>query len=144
MEFVSPDYALGYPPLDQYTFRVAAAKSRGGTLTDTVEISLSPLAPGFREQVQMHCCMTVGGERAMELVGFPPARWGSRLIVVLHEGREYQLSFYPQMGISGSTDAGVAARETVERFLYTFAFIPITVTPLPPMPTITPAPTPTS
>jgi hypothetical protein len=143
MEFVSPDYALGYPPLDQYHFRVATAESTGGTLTETVELSLSTLAPGFRDQVQVHCCLTVGSEPAIELLNFPPTQWGSRQIVVLHEGWETHLSFCPQMGISASSEAGAAARKAVERFLDTFAFIPITITPAPPAPTITPAPTPT-
>jgi hypothetical protein len=108
-----------------------------------VELSLSTLAPGFRDQVQVHCCLTVGGEPAIELLNFPPTQWGSRQIVVLHEGWETHLSFCPQMGISASSEAGAAARKAVERFLDTFAFIPITITPAPPAPTITPAPTPT-
>jgi hypothetical protein len=144
VEIVSPDYALGYPPLDQYHFRVAAAESTGGTLTETVELGLSTLAPGFRDQVQRHCCLMVGGEPGMELLNFPPTRWGNRQIVVLHEGREYRLSFYPQMGISASSEAGAAARKAVERFLGTFEFMPITMVPVRPAPTITPVPTPTS
>ena len=143
MEFVSSDYALGYPPLDQYHFRVALAASTGGTLTETAELGLSTLAPGFRDQVQRHCCLTVGGEPAMELLNFPPTRWGNRQIVVLHEGWEYHLSIYPQMGISASSEARATARKVVERFLGSFAFVPITVTPLSPVPTLTPVPTPT-
>ncbi len=143
MEFVSPDYALGYPPLDQYYFRVAAAESTADTLTETVGLSLSSLAPGFRDQVQVHCCLRVDGEPAMELLNFPPTQWGSRQIFVLHEGWEYHLSFSPLMGISASSEAGAAARKAVERFLDTFVFAPVTITPAPPAPTITPVPTPT-
>ena len=143
MDFVSPDYALGYPPLDQYHFRVAAAASTSGTLTETVELGLSSLVPGFRDQIQMSCCLTVGGEPAMEVLNFPPARWGNRQIIVLHKGWEYRLTFYPQMGITASSEAGAIARKVVERFLGSFAFVPITVTPLPPVPTVTPVPTPT-
>ncbi len=144
VEFVSPAYALGYPPLDQYHFRVAMAESMGGTLTETVEFGLSMLSPDFRDQIEMQCCLTVGGEPAMELLNYPPTRWGSRQLVILHEVREYRLTFYPQMGISANSEAGMAARQVVETFLRTFTFLPVTITPVPPLPTITPVPTPTS
>jgi hypothetical protein len=144
VEFVSPVYALGYPPLDQYHFRVAMAESMGGTLTETVEFGLSSLSPDFRDQIEMQCCLTVDGEPAMELLDYPPTRWGNRQLVILHEGREYRLTFYPQMGISASSEAGIAVRQVVERFLRTFTFLPVTITPVPPLPTITPVPTPTS
>jgi hypothetical protein len=143
IECLSPDYALGYPPLDQYRFTVAMAESTGKTLTETVEVSLSTLVPTVQGQIERHCCLSVGGERAMELLGFPPTRWGSRQLLILHDGREYRLTFYPQMGISAESEAGIAAQHVVETFLRTFAFVPITVAPTLPAPTITPVPTPT-
>jgi hypothetical protein len=121
---------------------VYAAPSAGGTLTETVELGLSPLIPAYREQVEIHCCLTVGGEQAMELLNYPPSRWGNRQIAVLHDGREYRLNFYPLAGMTTATPAGVEAQLAFETFLRTFSFIPISATPAVPAPTVTPVPTP--
>ena len=119
-----------------------AAPSPGGTLTETVELGLSPLNSGYRDMVQMRCCVTVGGEEAMELLNYPPTRWGNRQIVVLHEGWEYRLNFYPLTGLTTATTAGVEAQVAFDTFLRTFSFIPFSATPAVPAPTPTPAPTP--
>ncbi len=144
VEFISPLYAYGHPAYNRYNIRVAMTESAGETLTETANLSLSLLAPGFRNQVSSHCCLTVGGEPALELLGFPPTRWGNRQLVILHEGREYRLDFYPQPGFSAETEAGAVARRAVETFLRTFTFIPITENPFPLTPTVAPIPTPTS
>jgi hypothetical protein len=115
----------------------------GRTLTETVEYSLSSIGPQVRDGIERRCCLTIGGEPAMELLyGWPMARWGSRQIVVHHHGREYRLNFYPHSTLDGNTASDAAARAAFDTFLRTFAFIPITVTPTPPAPTITPVPTP--
>jgi hypothetical protein len=141
VEFVSDLYVYGEQAFGRYGVRVAAGESIGGTLTETVAYSLAPIVPQVRDQIETRCCLEVGGEPAMELVGFPLTRWGSRQIVVLHEGREYSLTFYPQIGLDGSTLSDVTARTAFETFLRTFTFIPITAPP-PVTPTVTPAPTP--
>jgi hypothetical protein len=143
VEFRSGLHAYGHQAFNQYGIRVQAGPSPGSTLTETVELSLSPLIPAFRDQVQMHCCLAAGGEQAMELLNYPPTRWGNRRIVVLHGGWEYRLDFFPLAGMTTSTPAGVEAQVAFETFLRTFAFVPITVTPEPPAATITPVPTPT-
>ncbi len=142
VEFRSELHPYGDQAFDRYTIRVYAAPSEGGTLTKTVELSLSPLIPAYREQVEMHCCLTVGGEQAMELLNYPPTRWGNRQIAVLHEGWEYRLNFYPLAGVTTATPAGVEAQLAFDTFLRTFSFIPITATPSLPRPTVTPVPTP--
>jgi hypothetical protein len=142
VEFTSPLQADGPPGLNQYSFWVEVTESSARTLTETVELNLSPLAPGFRDQVQVHCCLTVGGEQAMEMLNYPPSRWGNRQIVVLHEAWAYRLNFYPLMGMDFDTPAGVEAQAAYDTFLHTFTFIPISATPSLPAPTVTPAPTP--
>ena len=142
VELTSNLYAYGEQVFGTYAASVAVGDSRGGTLTETVAYHLSPLAPQLREGIRSHCCLTVGGEPAMELVGFPLTRWGSRQIVVIHGGREYRLTFYPQIGLSSNTASDAAARAAFDTFLRAFTFIPITATPVPPGPTVTPAPTP--
>jgi hypothetical protein len=142
VEFRSELYAYGHEAFNRYGIRVQAGPGLASTLTETVQLGLSSMIPGFRDQVQVHCCLTVGGEQAMELLNYPPTRWGNRQIVVLHEGREYRLDFFPLAGLTTATPAGVGAQVAFEAFLRTFAFIPITITPLPPAPTVTPVPTP--
>ncbi len=144
VEFRSGLYPYGHHAFNRYSISVAAAPSAGGTLTETVELSLSPLSPAYRDQVQMGCCLIVGGERAMELLNYPPTRWGNRQLVVLHEGWEYRLNFYPLAGMTTATQAGAEAQVAFDTFLGTFSFIPITTTPAVPAPTITPVPTPSS
>jgi hypothetical protein len=75
-------------------------------------------------------------------LNFPPAHWGNRQIVVLHEEREYRLDFFPLVGLTTATPAGVEAQVAFETFLRTFSFIPITAAPSLPAPTVTPVPTP--
>ncbi len=144
VEFRSGLCPYGHHAFDRYRISVQAAPSAGDTLTETVELSLSPLIPAYRDQVQMRCCLIVGGERAMELLNYPPTRWGNRQLVVLHEGWEYRLNFYPLAGMTTATPAGVEAQLAFDTFLGTFSFIPITTTPAVPAPTITPVPTPSS
>jgi hypothetical protein len=144
VEFRSDLHAYGHQAFNRYGMQVHAGPSLGGTLTETVELSLSPLIPAFRDQVQMHCCLAVGGEQAMELLNCPPTRWGNRQIVVLHEGWEYRLNFYPLEGMTSATPEGIEAQVAFETFLRTFTFIPATITPVSPAPTATPVPTPTS
>ena len=142
VEFQSELHPYGDQAFDRYTIRVYAAPSVGDSLTETVELSLRSLIPAYREQVQMHCCLTVGGEQGVELLNYPPTRWGNRQIVVLHEGWEYRLSFYPLAGMTTATPAGAEAQVAFGTFLHTFSFIPIIATPSLPTPTVTPVPTP--
>lgn len=142
VEFRSGLYPYGHQAFDRYSISVQAAPSPGGTLTETVELNLSPLIPEYRDQVQMPCCLTVGGEQAMELLSYPPTRWGNRQIVVLHEGWEYHLNFYPLAGMTTATPAGAEAQVAFETFLRTFSFLPDGAAAPMPAPTITPAPTP--
>jgi hypothetical protein len=144
VEFRSELHAYGHQAFNQYGIRVHAGPSLGRTLTEAVQLSLSSLAPGFRDQVQTHCCLRVGGEQATQMLNYPPTRWGNRQIVVLHEEREYHLDFFPLTGLTTATPAGVEAQVAFETFLRTFSFIPITATPSLPAPTVTPVPTPTS
>jgi hypothetical protein len=88
VEFRSELYAYGHEAFNRYGIRVQAGPGLASTLTETVQLGLSSMIPGFRDQVQVHCCLTVGGEQAMELLNYPPTRWGNRQIVVLHEERE--------------------------------------------------------
>jgi len=86
VEFRSELQVYGHQAFEPYSIGVQTAPSLGGKLTKTVELSLCPLIPVYRDQVQMRCCLTIGGEEAMELADHPPTRWGSRQIVALHEG----------------------------------------------------------
>jgi hypothetical protein len=142
VEFRSELHAYGHQAFTRYSIQVQAAPSLGSTLTETVELSLSPLIPAFRDQVQMFCCLTVGGEQAMELLNYPPTRWGNRQIVVLHEGWEYRLNSYPLMGMTTTTPAGAEAQVAFDTFLRSITFIPFAIAPVPVIPTITPVPTP--
>jgi hypothetical protein len=144
VEFRSALHAYGHQAFNRYGMRVQVGPSTGSTLTETVRLNLSSLVPGFRDQVQMHCCLRVGGEQAIQLLNCPPTRWGNRQIVVLHEEREYHLDFFPLAGLTTATPAGVEAQVAFEAFLRTFTFLPVTTTPVPAVPTITPVPTPTA
>jgi hypothetical protein len=143
IEFRSNLYGYGEQVFGKYVASVAVGESVGKTLTETVEYGLSSIEPPLRDAIQIQCCLDVGGEPALELsFGWPMARWGSRQIVTLHEGREYRLNFSPQRTLDGNTPSDAAARAAFDAFLHTFTFIPVTITPLLPTPTITPAPTP--
>ncbi len=144
IEFRSGLYPYGHQAFDRYSISVLGAPSAGGTLTETVELSLSPLVPAYRDQVQMRCCLTVGGEEAMELLNYPPTRWGNRQIAVLHEGWEYRLNFYPLAGMTTATPAGAEAQVAFDTFLRTFSFLPGGAAAPVPTPAITPVPTPSS
>ncbi len=119
----------------------------GETITDTVEYSLRNLEP--RDQIKTRCCLTVGGEPAMELTfpRLPEHRYGDRQIWVVHNGGEYTLIFWwnvPfQPGGLSDIPEDHEAQAAFEAFLRTFAFIPIAETPTPPLPVPTPVPTPT-
>jgi hypothetical protein len=143
IEFRSNLYGYGEQAFGKYVVAVAVGDSEGRTLTEAVEYGLTPIGPQIRDTIESHCCPTVGGEPAAELLfGWPMARWGSRQIVVIHEGREYRLNFYPHRTLDGITPDDAAARVAFDAFLHTFTFIPITAAPIPPTPTITPVPTP--
>jgi hypothetical protein len=143
VEIQSALHGYGEQAFDEYSISVRTGPGLGRTLTETVESMLSPVAAGYRDAIERRCCLRVGGEPAIELLGFPPTRWGNREIVLLHEGREYRLDFYPQQGLDGNTPADAKARAAFETFLRTFTFVPITSTPLPATPTLAPVPTPT-
>jgi hypothetical protein len=140
VEFVSDLYAYGDQAIGRYTVTVAVGDGIGDTLTETIASRLALIMPPFLDQIETRCCLEVGGEPAIELVSFL-TRWGIRQVVALHEGREYDLTFYPQIGPYADTASDAAARVAFETFLDTFAFIPITATP-PVTPTVTPALTP--
>lgn len=136
--FRSNLYMGGEQVFGKYSINVTVGEAMG-TITDTVEYSLSPIIPGVRNQIERHCCLTVGGEPAIELTGFPWGRWGSRQIAIVHGERAYWLTLYPY-NLQFNTPSDIAARGAFEAFLRSFAFIPVTVLPAP---TITPVPTPT-
>jgi len=123
------------------------SEARFGTLTETVEYNLSPIvSPEIRNTIKQRCCFLVGGEPAMELTGFLYERWGSRKLLVFHNGLQYWLSFRPY-GMQFDPPSDVAAREAFDLFLRTFTFIPVTpypIVPQSPVPThpISPVPTP--
>lgn len=138
--FRSNLYLGGEQALGHYGVTVAVGEVMGTSLTDTVEYRLSPIVREVRDKISRQCCLMVDGEPGMELTGFPWERWGSRQIVVIHNGREYRLTFYPY-NTQFNTPSDVVARAAFDSFLHTFTFTPITVGPTP---TITPVPTPTS
>jgi hypothetical protein len=146
IEFRSNLYGYGEQVFGRYVVTVAVGDSEGRSLTDTVEYAHSPIMPSVREEIESTCCLTVGGEPAMELhLPWPMGgRWGSRQIVVIHDGREYWLTFYPQRTLDGVTPSDAAARAAFDAFLRTFTFIPVTATATPSRPTVTPVPTPTA
>lgn len=123
-----------------YSFDVAVGEATRSTVTDTVAYHLHAMIPEVRDDIQTRCCMTVDREQAMELLGFPWGLGGCRRIVVLHNGRQYWLTFYPY-NTQFNTPSDSAAREAFELFLRSFTFVPVTEFPTP---TITPVPTPTS
>jgi hypothetical protein len=146
IEFRSNLYGYGHQAFGTYVVTVAVSDSQGRTLTETVEYSLSPIVPPLREGIESTCCVTVGGEPAIDLLLAWPmgGRWGSRQIMVIHGGRQYRLTFYPQRTLDGVTPSDAAARAAFDTFLRTFRFIPVTATATPARPTVTPVPTPTS
>jgi hypothetical protein len=144
VEFRTNLYGYSHQAFGTYVVTVAVGDSEGRSLTETVKYSLTPIVPSMREGIESTCCMTVGGEPAMELhLPWPMGgRWGTREIVVVHEEREYRLTFYPRSTLDGVTPPDAAARAAFDTFLRTFTFIPVTATATPPRPTVTPAPTP--
>jgi len=140
IEFRSNLYPGGEQAFGKYGVNVAVGEAVGRTLTDTVEYRLSPIIPAVRDRIKRQCCLTVGGEAAMELTGVPWGRWDNRQVVVVHNGLEYRLTFYPYMQFN--TPSGIAARAAFDTFLHTFTFIPITELPTPTI-SSTPVPTPT-
>jgi hypothetical protein len=145
-EFRTNLYGYAHQAFGKYVAIVTVKASEGRSLTETVEHSLSPIVPSMREGIEITCCLNVGGKPAMELhLPWPMGgRWGTREIVVVHEEREYRLTFYPRSTLDGVTPSDAAARAAFDTFLRTFTFIPVTATAAPPRPTVTPAPTPTS
>jgi hypothetical protein len=146
VEFRSNLYGYGEQAFGTYVVTVGVSYSHGRSLTETLEYSLSPIMPSVREGVESTCCLTVGGEPAMDiLLPWPVGgRWGSRQIMVIHGERQYQLTFYPRRTLDGVTPSDAAARAAFGAFLRTFRFIPVTATAIPARPTVTPAPTPTT
>ena len=144
IEFRSDLYGYGEQVFGRYVASVAVADSMGRSLTDTAEYGLSPIAPSMREGIEWTCCLEVGGEPAVELLLPWPmgGRWGSRQLVVIHDGREYRLTFYPLRTLDGATPSDAATRVAFDTFVCTFAFVPIAETATPPGSTVTPAATP--
>lgn len=140
VEFQSNLYLGGEQALGSYRVHVAVGPTMGRALAETVAHRTSIIVPQVRDQIHSQCCLSVGGEPAIELTGLPWGRWGCRQIVAVHDGREYRLTFYPY-NTQSNTPADIAARAAFERFLRTLVFIPVTVAPTP---TITPAATPSS
>jgi hypothetical protein len=66
VEFRSELHAYGHQAFNQYGIRVQVGPSLGSTLTETVQLSLSFLPPGFRDQVQVDCCLRVGNEQSID------------------------------------------------------------------------------
>ncbi len=137
VEFHSDLYMRGEQAFGRYYVNVAVVEAHG-TLTETVTQSLAPVAPEVRDRITQHCCLTVGGEPAMELKGVPWGRWGCRQIVTVHGGRAYWLTFAP-FNAEATTPSRFAARTAFEAFLRSFTFVPATT---PPTTAITPVPTP--
>jgi hypothetical protein len=144
VQFRTDLYGYGHQAFGRYVVTVAAGDSKGRSLTDTVEYSLIPIVPAMREGIGRNCCLDVGGEPAMELVLPWPVggRWGSRQVVVIHDGWEYRITFYPLRALDGATPSDAAARTAFDTFLRTFTFILVTATATPSRPTVTPVPTP--
>ncbi len=121
----------------------------GKTITDTAEYNLRSLASSSRDQVETRCCLTVGGEPAMEVIypASPLDSFRNRQVLVVHDGGEYWLVFWWGVPFQpdGVTDlpALSVAQAIFDTFLQTFAFVPIAQTPIPPPPVPTAVPTPT-
>jgi hypothetical protein len=141
IEFSGDLRPYGEQVFGSYGIRVEVASMVSDTLTGTVELGLSPLPPELREQVQILCCRNVGGEEAVEMLNFPPTRWGNRRVVILYQGWEYHLDFYPLAGLSTSTPSGVQAKITFDAFLQSFSFLPVMDMPGGLAPVVSPAPT---
>jgi hypothetical protein len=144
-EFRSNLYGYGHQAFGTYVVTVGVSDSEGRSLTETVEYGLTPIVPSMREGIESTCCMTVGGEPALDLLLPWPmgGRWGSRQIMVVHEERQYRLTFRPERTLDGVTPSDAAARAAFDTFVHTFTFIPVTATETPSGgPTVTPVPTP--
>ncbi len=137
VEFHSNLSMRGEQAFGRYSISVAVVEAHG-TLTETVRYSLAPVVSEVRDRITQHCCLTVGGEPAVELEGVPWGRWGCRQIMAVHDGRAYWLTFAPFQP-EADTPSDSAARAAFAAFLRSFAFIPASVSPAP---TITPVPTP--
>jgi len=147
IEFRTDLYGYGHQAFGKYVITVSVGDSEGRSLTETVEHSLSHVVPSAREGVETTCCLTVGGEPALEqlFLSWPMGgRWGTGELVVIHDGRAYWLTFYPLQMLDGITPSDAAARAAFDTFLRTFTFIPVAATATPPRPTVTAVPTPTS
>jgi hypothetical protein len=144
VEFRTSLYGYGHQAFGKYVVTVGVGDSKGRSLTETVEHSLSHVVPSVRDGIESTCCLTVGGEPAMDLLLPWPmgGRWGSRQVVMVHGGRDYWLTFYPLQTLDGVTPSDAAARAAFHTFLRTFTFIPVTATATPWRPTVTPVPTP--
>jgi len=136
--FQSNLYAHDSQVFGRYSVGVAVGEARFGVLTDTVQYRLSSIVPEVRERIRQRCCFEVGGEPAIELTNMPGERWGSRVLIVLHDGQMYSFRFHPyEFNLDLPSDA--AAWEAFDLFLRTFTFIPVTVSPRAP---VSPVPTP--
>jgi hypothetical protein len=83
--------------------------------------------------------MTVSGEDAIEVGPLPGERFGAHMVVTIHEGWEYRLTFSPDQPFGTPHDA--EAQAVFAAFLRTFAFMPVARST--PTPTVGPVPTPT-
>jgi hypothetical protein len=147
IQFRTNLYGYGHQAFGKYVITVSVGDSEGRSLTETVEHSLSHVVPSAQEGVETTCCLTVGGEPALEqlFLSWPMGgRWGTRRLVVIHDGRAYWLTFYPLHMLDGVTPSDAAARAAFDTFLRTFTFIPVTATATPARSIVTPVPTPTS
>jgi hypothetical protein len=146
IEFRTNLYGYGHQAFGKYVVIVSVGDSRGRSLTETVEHSLSHVVPSAREGVETTCCLTVGGEPAVEqlFLSWPMGgRWGTRKLVVIHDGRAYWITFYPLQPLDGITPSDAAARAAFGTFVRTFTFVPVTATATPASPKVTPTPAPT-
>ncbi len=125
--------------LGVYVISVGVAPAAAGTITETVELQLRPMAAEVRNSVQRNCCIDVGGESGFELLVPVRSNASSRQITVLHDGREYRLLFRPWLAPVSSDD--VRVQEAFAVFVSGFRFIPLSGTPVWRKPAVTPVPT---
>jgi hypothetical protein len=147
IEFRTNLYGYGHQAFGKYVVTVSVGDSRGRSLTETVEHSLSHVVPSAQEGVETTRCLTVGGEPALEqlFLSWPMGgRWGTRKLVVIHDRRAYWLTFCPLQMLDGVTPSDAAARAAFDTFVRTFTFIPVTATAKPARSIVTPVPAPTS
>ncbi len=136
LRFTSDYYAGDTQAIGRYVIAVSMEEATTETVEQAVEEYLRPNA--YRDQVEQQP-LTVGGEPAIEM-NLPWERFGGHTVWVIHEGRQYRLSFTPEPGFGVPGDA--VAQGAWEAFLRTFAFTPISE-PLPSGLTPTPPPLPT-